>query len=245
MNLVELVHSKRADRLFDALLEGLWRYFRVEVVGAEMVPATGPAVIAPNHSGYAAADAILLARFLHQGRHRMPRILAHRAFFEWFRLVRLLSESFGMREASIQNGVDLLRNGELMLIFPEGEAGNFKPSRLRYRLQRFHTGFVRMAVLAGAPIIPCLVIGAEESHLCLGSIDFSRLIGRFRVPVPVNLFPLPARWKIVFLDPIDLSGYRPEDAADSEKMKRLAGELRARMQRALRQELRSRKSVYF
>src|SRR5690606_11844498 len=110
----------------------------------------------------------------------------------------------GCIEASLNEGVEALRRNQLLLIFPEGEEGSFKPSSEAYRLREFRTGFVRMALLTGAPVVPCLVIGAEETHICLGRLRF-RLPGgkkKSSLPVPLNWLPLPARWRIRFLKPI-------------------------------------------
>src|SRR6185437_10522863 len=172
MELVELVNTPEFDRGLKGFLKFLKTYFRVEIQGLENLPAKGQkGVICPNHSGYAGTDAVLLADLIHEHTGRRPRILAHRAFFDFSESVKAVSESFGLHKASIENGVDVQNRRHLLIIFPEGEKGNFKPSALRYRLQEFKTGFLRIAIEANAPIIPCVIIGAEESHLNLGNIN--------------------------------------------------------------------------
>src|SRR6185437_1622584 len=71
-----------------------------------------------------------------------------------------------------------------------------------YRLQKFHTGFVRMALKAKTPVIPCAITGAEESHLSLGSIDLRNFVRGLRIPLPVNFVPFPAKWRIRFFRPV-------------------------------------------
>lgn len=244
-DIVESLHTGPVEQVRLAFLDLLMRYFRVSVHGIKNIPARGPAIVVANHSGYAGADAIVLAHVIHKKRGRSPRILAHRAFFEWSRLIRSVSESFNLREASMENGVALLKRKRLLLMFPEAEEGNFKPSRERYRLRRFHTGFARMALLAGAPVVPCLVVGAEESHLNFGSLNLSRLFPKLRLPLPINFFPLPAKWSIRFLEPIHLpKRYTADDAGDRAAMEGLATEIRVRMQEALDREVGSRGYVF-
>ena len=56
-----------------------------------------------------------------------------------------------------------------------------------------------MAVATGAPIIPCVIIGAEESNINLGAVQLGKSLCGVTLPVPFNLLPFPAKWKIQFL----------------------------------------------
>ena len=48
-----------------------------------------------------------------------------------------------------------------------------KPFKERYKLARFgRGGFVRLALRTGAPIVPCAVVGAEEVHPKIASVDW-------------------------------------------------------------------------
>lgn len=202
MPLIEIHHKgplKSFARLWLLLLEN---YFRIEVEGLENIPKKGGALITPNHSGFAGADATLLAFLIKRKTRRQPRLMAHRAFFDFSDTLKDLSQSFGLRKAGFQEGVSILKENHLMVLFPEGEAGNFKASYKRYRLEKFHTGFIRMALTADVPIVPCAVVGSEESFFNLGSIDLSKWFKNIRIPIPLNLIPLPAKWKIVFYPPV-------------------------------------------
>jgi 1-acyl-sn-glycerol-3-phosphate acyltransferase len=245
MELVELVHDPRVNLFSRLLLKLLRSYFRVRVEGLEHIPEYGPAIICPNHSGFAGADAVMLTHLISRHKGRKARILAHRAYFDFSSQLKEVVESFGMRRASFENGVRLLENDHLLLLFPEGEDGNFKGTYLRYRLQPFHTGFLRMAILARAPIIPCAVIGAEESHLNLGKLDLSRVIRGIKIPLPLNLIPLPAKWRIRFLPPIDVTQWAPEVAEDKVKLRRISRRIQLQLQKEIRSILRERKYVYF
>lgn len=246
VELIQQPQKKSQMKLMGRLwLQLLRYYFRVEVKGLENIPKHGRAMICPNHSGFAGADAVLLTFIIKRETKRRARILAHRAFFDFSETLKAISESHGLRRASISGGVEILEKDRLLVIFPEGESGNFKPTYKRYRLQRFHTGYLRMAMQAKAPIIPCVIIGAEETHLNLGNLDFSKFIKHLRIPLPVNFLPLPAKWTITFLPPIDTTKLDPAILDHPLELKREAMRFQRMMQREIRYQLRNRKYVYF
>jgi 1-acyl-sn-glycerol-3-phosphate acyltransferase len=245
MDLVEIIHTEEFHRGFKRFLKLLKTYFRLEVDGIEHVPTSGQmGLICPNHSGYAGTDAVLLAHLIHEKTGRRPRILAHRAFFDVSSKLKAVSESFGLHKASIENGVSVQKRKHLLILFPEGEKGNLKSTALRYRLQEFKTGFIRIAIESGAPIIPCVIIGAEETHLNLGNIDLNKIAKGMRIPLPILAIPLPAKWRIKFLEPIPTSTFDKSVLEDAEGMKRLAKKIRHQIQRAIHEELRKREYVF-
>jgi 1-acyl-sn-glycerol-3-phosphate acyltransferase len=234
--------SNKSSRWIDFLL----KYFRVEVKGAERIPRRGPALIIANHSGYSGFDALALAYMIRVTTGRRVRILAHRGFFDWFAPIRRAALQLGLREARVWEAMSLLKQGRVVVIFPEGEAGNFKSTFKRYRLQHFHSGFLRMAILSRVPVIPCLIIGAEESFPNWGNINLGRWVRGLRVPVPVTLLPLPARWSIEFLDSIQPSSLarQPRQARNRAFLDRTSERVRHRMQRELDDRLRRRGAVF-
>ena len=81
-NLKELSADKLLYKVFPKLfMEILKKYFRIEIVGIENIPARGPVIIAPNHSGYSGFDAMILAYILQQNTKRIPRVMTHRLWF--------------------------------------------------------------------------------------------------------------------------------------------------------------------
>lgn len=220
------------------LFEALERYFRVEVEGAEHLPKCGAAILLPNHSGFLGLDALILSHWICKSRGRIPRIMLHRLWFKG-RFLSRAAKSLGFVEASLKEGLSALEKNKLLMLFPEGEEGNFKPTGERYRLRDFRQGFVKMAAATGAPVIPVLIIGAEEANLNLGQVRIFNQI----LPLPLNVVPFPAKWKIKFLPPVQLSS-----AARSERpeiIQKLASKLQVKMQTALKAELAARKYVYF
>lgn len=225
----------------EVFFEALRKYLRVRVSGVENIPKRGRVIIAPNHSGCAGFDAVVLRHILHRELKRIPRILTVWKAFDRMPFLGKLARRLGMVEASTESGLHLLKKNQMVVVFPEGEGGSFKPSTLMYRLQRFHTGFVRMAILTKTPIIPCIVVGAEETHLNFGRFGLLQKLMRAPMPLPFNILPFPVKWKIVFLPPISLEHYSEKDTQSKRMMRRASREIRRHLQQAIDHELETRK----
>lgn len=226
------------------LLEIVRKYFRLEVEGLENLPRRGRVLITPNHSGVTAIDAVMVGNEMQRHLKRIPRILAHPLWFVGPN-IRILARKMGLEEANKDAGEKLLRQGHCVMIFPEGAAGNFKPTAQRYQLQEFRRGFVRMAMATKAPIVPVVVIGAEETNINLSSISLTKVLKGTIIPLPLNVVPLPAKWKIIFLPKIDMSKYTKADAANPELVHKIANEVRDRIQSRINEELAKREWIYF
>ena len=221
----------------DITLDLTTRYLRVEVEGEENLPGHGPVILLPNHSGFLGFDAIVLSHWVRKHRRKIPRILLHKAWFAGG-LLSGPARKLGFMEATFANGLAALNKNNFLMLFPEAEEGNFKPINEKYRLKEFRKGFVKMAARTGATVVPVIIVGAEETHINIGQIKiFNQLL-----PMPVNLVPLPAKWKIKFLKPIQFhSGLVSDDSVKAEKA---ANKVRLEMQGELRKELAKRKFIY-
>jgi 1-acyl-sn-glycerol-3-phosphate acyltransferase len=224
------------------LLEIITRYLRVTVKGISNVPRKGPYILIANHSGYMGFDAMMLAHHVNQRRKHIPHIIAHKLWF-FSPEISVRAAKFGLVPATLNNGLDILERKEPLLLFPEGEEGNFKPSSKRYHLRRFRRGFVRLALQTGAPIIPAVVIGAEETHLTLSQIRWAKELIGIIIPIPLNVIPLPAKWRIVFLKPIKLPK-NPEKAKDMKYVTKMSRHVRLQLQKAINAELKKRGTVF-
>lgn len=223
-------------------LELMGTYFRVQVEGAENLPKRGRALIIPNHSGVSGFDAMVLHHEITRAIGRYPRVLTHHLWF-LTKTTAIPAQRLGFIEATMENGIKCLRKNQLVVLFPEGEYGNFKPSSKAYQLQEFKRGFVRMALNAEAPIIPTLVIGAEETHVNLSRLRMTKFLRGLVLPLPLNVIPLPSKWKIIFMEPVQLP-YGPDAVEDRELVRELAVDLQDRMQERLNVELSRRDSVF-
>ncbi|MBK7961694.1 MAG: acyltransferase family protein [Bdellovibrionales bacterium] len=224
-------------------LEIIRKYLRLEVVGIGNIPKTGAVIVAPNHSGFSGFDAILINYIITEQARRIPRVMSHHLWF-LTETTSIPAHKLGFVEATYDNGIDLLRRKNVIVLFPEGESGNFKPSSEMYQLQEFKRGFVRMALETGAPIVPCVVIGAEETHINLSQIKFTKFLRGPILPLPLNLIPLPAKWKICFLEPIYLP-YDKDAVHDYDLVHEIAEDIQEKMQEAVLFEIRKRSSVFF
>lgn len=227
--------------IINKAIDVLGKYLRLEVLGAEKIPKDGKFICIANHSGVAGLDAVLLANELKKVRGVQPKILAHKLWFQaaW---LEPLQKQFGLVRADFNSSLVALNRGEALILFPEGEGGNLKPTSRRYRLQDFRGGFVRAALITGAPILPCVIVGAEETHINLGRLKFLRGIIGTDIPLPLNLLPLPIKWTIRFMDPVYIEG-KETDALNARRVQSECTKMRHFLQRALVDALRERKAI--
>ncbi|HEU5469811.1 MAG TPA: lysophospholipid acyltransferase family protein [Actinophytocola sp.] len=217
-------------------------WFRVEVTGAEHLPADGGALLVCNHSGTLPLDAVMTAVAVREhhpaGRHL--RMLGADLVFQT-PLLGALARKSGQTLACNPDAERLLRAGELVGVWPEGFKGIGKPFRDRYKLQRFgRGGFVSAAIRTGVPIVPCSIVGAEEIYPKIGDLrPLARLFGLPYFPVtpffpllgPLGAIPLPSKWHIEFGEPIDTGSY--PDADDPMLVFNLTDQVRETIQQSL------------
>ncbi len=251
--------SQRVFDLVEPLLDFYYRHwFRVEVEGIENVPAEGGALIVSNHSGALPPDAPMILQAI-KLEHPAPRpvYMLGEHWFKGYPGVSLLTTKMGLVAAHPANAQRLLRDEQrLALVFPEGQKATRKLFWQRYRLRRFgRGGFVRTAMRAGVPIVPVALIGGEEAMPIFAHVPLlQKLTGLIYFPVN-HAFPqfglaaalmyLPAKFKIRFLEPVDMSRYGPEDAEDVALVQRLSERIRMRIQEELDDLLLARRSVWF
>jgi 1-acyl-sn-glycerol-3-phosphate acyltransferase len=245
-----------AEALFP-LFELLYRvWWRVEAVGVRSVPSHGRALLVANHAGSPLPfDAAMITTALMK-EHPLPR-WPRFTVDDWAFALPFLSAFFrrlGGVPSRPENTSRALRSDELVISFPEGPQGPRKPFAERYRLQPFGRGeFVELALATGAPIVPVAVVGSEEIYPKLGeSRTLGRAVGAPFLPItptfpwlgPLGLIPLPARWRIEFCEPIDVSGHSPDDAEDRRVVFDLSERVRETIQDRLYENLIRRGSAF-
>jgi len=216
------------------------RYWRIETVGVENLPASGPCLFVANRSGILPYDGLMVAHAV----DRLAPALGRPRFMVADWLITLpfmqpyLARMGGVR-ACRENADRLLRTGHSVVAFPEGVKGAAKVFAERYRLKRFgRGGVVRAAIENRVPLVPVGIVGAEEAHPVLFKSHLpARLVGLPFIPVtptfpllgPLGLLPLPTKWVLSFGEPIDLEA--PVGAAGEELLvSRLTETLRSRIQ---------------
>lgn len=224
------------------LLEIFTKYLRVNSEGVDNLPQKGPVIFIANHSGFMGFDALMIGHQVYLHTQRVPRIIAHKL---WFLRpeISVHAKRLGLTPATLESGLKILKKNQGLILFPEGEEGNFKPTKYRYRLRRFRRGFIRLALQTGAPIVPVAVIGAEETNITLSQIRWAKELLGIIIPVPLNVIPLPVKWHIKFLKPIYLEK-NLEKANDMEYITKLSRQFRLRLQRELHAQLKKRERIF-
>lgn len=132
--------------------------WRLEHKGVENIPADSGVIIAANHQSY--GDPFWLSIPV----NRPIRYLAWSEAFSWpvvGKAIRLLGawplQIEGSDPAAIRRSLTWLRDGGVIVIFPEGGRGSADGSMIRMK-----AGAVRMALDAGVPILPVTIRGANQ-----------------------------------------------------------------------------------
>jgi 1-acyl-sn-glycerol-3-phosphate acyltransferase len=244
-------HPETAKRAL--LVTGLVyrHWFRVETSGIENVPA-GRVLLISNHAGQVALDAAMIgsALFLEA---EPPRIIRGMGEY-WLPTVPWVNEIM-VRTGSVvgtrKNAVELLRNEEAVIAFPEGVRGMNKLIWERYQLQEFGAGFMRLALETGTPIVPIAVVGSEEQAIAVANVQpLARLLRMPAFPVTLTwpwlgllgVIPLPVKYRITFGEPMRFTG-NPHD--EDEVIGEQVEQVKARIATMLAEGLARRRSLFW
>ena len=229
------------------------KWFRVEVRGAENIPAEGGALVVSNHSGTIPVDGLMTMVSIHDTTGRFLRPLGADLVFR-LPFVSTMARRSGATLACNEDAERMLRGGELVGVWPEGFKGIGKPYAQRYKLQRFgRGGFVSAALRTGVPIVPLSVVGAEEIYPLVGNVpSLARLLGLPYIPItplfpllgPLGLVPLPSKWLLEFGEPIRTDEFDPGAADDPMLVFNVTDQVRETIQQTLYTLLMQRQSVF-
>ena len=236
------------------------RYFRSEARGLENIPKRGCLVVANHSGGMLTPDWSVLAVDYYDtfGYNRPMYALGHDMLFAG-PADRLL-HSLGIIRATRENAAEALAADAVVLVFPGGDYDVYRPTK-RENVIGFagRTGYVTSAGEAGAPIVPLVYIGGQESQLYLSrgrwlsrALRLNRLerkLGRtdilpitfgfpfgLSVLLPVNM-PLPTKIVAQMLPPIDIAA----EFGDEPDVDRVDAHVRAVMQTGLARLARKRR----
>lgn len=230
-------HDELDERFVEKLappLRALRNYFRLKADGLDHVPEAGPALLVANHTGWLGLDYALTALTVYDAFGRIPRGMAHEA---WFKTpaTATFAKKAGLFKVTKDAIAQQLAKGHLVMMFPEGEKGAFRPGS-DYVLEPFARGFVRVAMATQMPVVPVAVLGGEESNPVGARIEgYEDLLSmKGGLPIPRNLVPKPVKWRIRFLKPLAFTDYGAADADDHDRVHAIAQDVRTRIQRELR-----------
>src|ERR1700744_1714817 len=206
------------------------RYHRAEGRNIDNIPSSGGALVVSNHSGGMMTPDVFIfspAFYNEFGYDRPVYTLAHYGIFMgplYGGLSRLC-----WIEASRKNASAALHSGAVVLVFPGGDYDSYRPTFGENTIDfNGRTGYVRTAIEAGAPIVPTVSIGGQETQLFLTRGNWlARKLGLTRarmdiLPVsfgfpfglsvifPPNV-PLPSKVVTAVLEPIDITAQFGQD----------------------------------
>ena len=227
-------------------------YWRIEYQGLEHVPRQGRAVLTGVHRGFMPWDGVMGLVGIHRATGRIPRFLIHPCLVKPPFLANYMTKLGGI--AACQENADwVLGRDELLGMFPEGIHGAFTPYRQAYKLGKFgRDEYVKMALRNRAPIVPFVTVGSAEIYPIWGRLDWKwikRATEWLYLPLGPNFpfpgLPLPSKWHTRFLPPLHVErDYGPEAAEDPAVVRAISREVRSRMQRAIDEMLRRRRSIF-
>ncbi len=196
--------------------------FRIRVEGAENVPSEGAVILASNHLSF--CDSVFLPLVL----HRRATFVAKAEYFDdprtaWFfraiGQIPMRREGGSASQRAIDAACDVLREGNLLGIYPEGTRS---PDG---RLYRGHTGVARLALRCGVPVVAVAMVGTREVQ------PIGQAMPRMFMPVGVR-----------FSRPLDFSRYA-ERSEDPAVLRRVTDEIMYELSQLSGQEYVDRYAV--
>jgi 1-acyl-sn-glycerol-3-phosphate acyltransferase len=164
------------------------RMWKIEITGAEHIPTSGPALIAPNHIAF--IDSILMVTLIEReilgvGKAEYMDSWKTRHILPGVGMLPLDRSGGSASQDALDQARASLEAGKLFAVFPEGTR-----SRDGY-LHRGHTGVARLALETGSPIVPVGIRGTDSIQ-----------------PVDKLIPKLGVRAEIRFGPPITIDQYR-------------------------------------
>jgi 1-acyl-sn-glycerol-3-phosphate acyltransferase len=229
------------------------RYFRLQIEGWHNVP-DAPAMIVSNHSGGTTIPDIWgfsFAWYRHFGVQRPLHFAAHDIILATAATRRFLGRRGVLRGSRAIARQVLSEFGRDLMVMPGGDLDTWRPYAERYRV-RFggRTGYARMALSTGVPIVPVAHAGAHETLIVLS--DGRRLAKALRLdelarasiwPIHLSLpwglavgpwphIPVPTRLRYHISEPIFPPADRVPDPPES-MVQELDDRVRAAVQAGL------------
>ncbi|MGZ4105425.1 MAG: 1-acyl-sn-glycerol-3-phosphate acyltransferase [Actinomycetota bacterium] len=201
--------------------------------GFETLPRSGPFIVVGNRSGGATPPdfPILATAWWRQRGVGEPLYGLVESVFAELPWVRAPLAKCGALE-DLGAAEAVLRDGGIVVTYPGGDHEAFRPLRERNRIDLDgKTGFVKLALRTGVPIVPAVTHGVQDSVIVLWRGErLVRLMPALRLwrlkVMPVVLgapwgvsfglptFPLPAKATVQLGPPIDISVENGPDAAN-------------------------------
>lgn len=243
----EFVQRQRAS------VAKLTSYFSPEVRGLEHLPESGPVLIIGNHSClFYMPDAWIvgLAMLERRGVDSPSYALGYDLLFVVPGVSTYLRR-MGLLPAAWREAGAALDEGAAVLVYPGGDWEACRPWTLRNRVDLAgHTGFIRLALERGVPVVPVVTHGSHDAVIVLARGErLARVMGlhhlRIKVfPLAAGLpfgvttmllppLPMPSSITVEFLPALDWTGHGRQGALDDQLVATCYEEITDLMQSAL------------
>jgi len=211
------VDREELGRFFTTLRFASERYFHVDAHGLEHIPPRGAAMLVGNHSGGVAIDGAMVVAtcFFQLDPPRLAQGMADK-FISRIPGAAQVSARVGQLPGLAEHAERLLADERLLMVFPEGARGTAKLARDAHSLVRFGSGFMRLAMKAGAPIIPLAFLGGGDAMPTVANLyKLGRLVGMPYIPITRYLVPVPkpTRFQLLVSSAMRFEGDGSEDDA--------------------------------
>ena len=150
--------------------------FRIRVTGLEHLPASGPVLLAGNHTGFLDGPVVFIM---------LPRpsafLVKSELYDSPFRPVLQFARQIPVHRGTpdrtaLRRALEVLRAGGVLGVFPEGTRGEG-------RLESVQHGIGYLALRAGCPVVPVVCVGTAEA------LPKGHRLPRWRTPVTVAFGP--------------------------------------------------------
>lgn len=170
-------------------------YFRVQTSGWEHIPKEGQMLFVGSHNGGLATPDLpmfLYDWFRRFGLNRKVYGLAHAKVWQAYPLLADLAAGVGAVPFHARRALAVIEAGDSLLVYPGGGQDAFRPHRKRGRIHfEGRTGFVRLAIWHGLPIVPLISWGSHDTLLVIEDLYplVRTLHRRSGIPWPLGIDP--------------------------------------------------------
>jgi 1-acyl-sn-glycerol-3-phosphate acyltransferase len=155
---------------------------RIVHVDVEKVPKKGAAILASNHVSYYDPFAVGVGFY-----RKLHYIAKEELFKEWQGPLITALAAFPVRRGhsdrkALKMAVDLLKDGELIGIFPEGTRSSDG------EVKEAEPGMALISIMSGAPIIPVAIVGSWKTLVRKFPPKFKRIMVKYGDPISEDQF---------------------------------------------------------
>lgn len=238
------VETRLARRAWLTFWGAMRRYHRYEVEGFAHLERAGSALLVGYHGRPIAHDLCMLTVTVHERLGYLPHGVIHGYFGHNARLRRAVDD-LGFVTGDGEAIAAAVARGEHIMVQPGGTREGCRSTLHRHTVDwGERTGYLRLALRHGLPIIPVAGAGVDDGYVGLndGAALGRRLGVPHRVPVwfgvgPLGLWPLsppfPVKMRQVIGAPIETRGIDTRDeAAIAQLHQRVKGAVQALLDEA-------------